>query len=53
MRNVVKSAAASDPALQVPRLQADEEDEIEIEFRNLRADIDVENEPPEISNRRA
>ena len=49
VRNVVKSAAASDPALQVPRLQVDEEDEIEIEFGNLRADIDVENEPPEIS----
>ena len=49
-RNYVASAAASDPALQVPRLQVDEEDEIEIEFGNLRADIDVENEPPEISN---
>ena len=50
VRNVVPSAARTDPALQVPRLQADEEDEIEIEFHNLRADIDVENEPPEISN---
>ena len=49
-RNYVASAAASDPDLQVPRLQADEEDEIEIEFHNLRTDIDVENEPPEISN---
>ena len=49
-RNYVASAAASNPALQVPRLQVDEEDEIEIEFRNLRTDIDVENEPPEISN---
>ena len=49
-RNYVASAAASDPALQVPRLQVDEEDEIEIEFYNLRTDIDVENEPPEISN---
>ena len=34
----------------VPRLQVDEEDEIEIEFYNLRGDIDVENEAPEISN---
>ena len=50
VRNVVPSAARTDPALQVPRLQADEEDEIEIEFHNLRTDIDVENEPPEISN---
>ena len=50
VRNVIPSAAASDPALQVPRLQVDEEDEIEIEYRNLRTDIDVENEPPEISN---
>ena len=50
VRNVVPSAAKTNPALQVPRLQVDEEDEIEIEFHNLRADIDVENEPPEISN---
>ena len=50
VRNVVPSAAKTDPALQMPRLQADEEDEIEIEFHNLRTDIDVENEPPEISN---
>ena len=50
VRNVVPSAAKTDPALQVPRLQVDEEDEIEIEFHNLRTDIDVENEPPEISN---
>ena len=50
VRNVVPSAAKTDYALQVPRLQADEEDEIEIEFHNLRTDIDVENEPPEISN---
>ena len=50
VRNVVPSAARTDDALQVPRLQVDEEDEIEIEFHNLRADIDVENEPPEISN---
>ena len=34
----------------VPRLQVDEEDEIEIEFYNLRGDIDVENEAPEIGN---
>ena len=34
----------------VVRLQVDEEDEIEIEFGNLRGDIDVENEAPEISN---
>ena len=34
----------------VPRLSVDEEDEIEIEFGNLRDTIDVENEDPEISN---
>ena len=34
----------------VARLQVDEEDEIEIEFYNLRGDIEVENEAPEISN---
>ena len=34
----------------VPRLKVDEEDEIEIEFGNLRGSIDVENESPEISN---
>ena len=34
----------------VARLQVDEEDEIEIEFGNLRGDIDVENEAPEIGN---
>ena len=34
----------------VARLRVDEEDEIEIEFGNLRGDIDVENEAPEISN---
>ena len=50
VRNVVPSAAKTNPALQVPRLQVDEEDEIKIEFHNLRTDIDVENEPPEISN---
>ena len=42
VRNKVASAAKTDPALQVARLQVDEEDEIEIEFRNLRTDIDVE-----------
>ena len=31
-------------------LQVDEEDEIEIEFGNLRSSIDVENEAPEIDN---
>ena len=34
----------------VPALRVDEEDEIEIEFGNLRGSIDVENEAPEISN---
>ena len=34
----------------VARLQVDEEDEIEIEFYNLRGDVEVENETPEISN---
>ena len=34
----------------VARLQVDEEDEIEIEFYNLRGDVEVENEAPEISN---
>ena len=34
----------------VARLQVDEEDEIEVEFGNLRGDIDVENEAPEIGN---
>ena len=33
-----------------PRLKVDEEDEIEVEFGNLRGSIDVENEAPEISN---
>ena len=32
------------------RLQVDEEDEIEIEFGNLRGSVDVENEAPEIAN---
>ena len=32
------------------RLRVDEEDEIEIEFGNLRGDVEVENEAPEISN---
>ena len=34
----------------VARIKVDEEDEIEIEFGNLRGSIDVENEDPEISN---
>ena len=34
----------------VARLKVDEEDEIEIEFGNLRGSLDVENEDPEISN---
>ena len=48
VRNVIKTS--DNPALQVPRLQVDEEDEVEIEFGNLRADVEVENEAPEISN---
>ena len=48
VRNSIKTD--NNPALQVPRLYADEEDEIEIEFGNLRADVEVENEPPEITN---
>ena len=34
----------------VAKLHVDEEDEIEIEFGNLRSSIDVENEGPEIDN---
>ena len=34
----------------VARLKVDEEDEIEFEFGNLRGNIDIENEDPEISN---
>ena len=34
----------------VASLQVDEEDEVEIEFGNLRSSIDVENEAPEIDN---
>lgn len=34
----------------VPALKVDEEDEVEIEFGNLRDTIDVENEAPEVSN---
>ena len=34
----------------VPALQVDEEDEVEIEFGNLRSSVDVENEAPEIDN---
>ena len=38
------------PYVLAPRLKVDEEDEIEVEFGNLRGSIDVENEAPEISN---
>ena len=34
----------------VPAIRVDEEDEIEVEFGNLRDSIDVENEAPEIGN---
>ena len=34
----------------VARLKVDEEDEIEVEFGNLRGSVEVENEDPEISN---
>ena len=34
----------------VARIKVDEEDELEIEFGNLRGSIDIENEDPEISN---
>ena len=34
----------------VARIKVDEEDEIEIEFGNLRGSLDIENEDPEISN---
>ena len=34
----------------VPALKVDEEDEVEIEFGNLRDTIEVENEAPEVSN---
>ena len=33
-----------------PRLKVDEEDEVEIEFGNVRSGVDVENESPEIDN---
>ncbi|MCE2426394.1 MAG: hypothetical protein J4F45_15100, partial [Pseudomonadales bacterium] len=39
-----------DSDLMVPRLRTDEEDEVEIEFGNLRDDVEVENEAPEVSN---
>ena len=39
-----------DDDVSVPAIRVDEEDEIEIEFGNLRASVDVENEAPEISN---
>ena len=38
------------PYVLAPRLKVDEEDEIEVEFGNLRGSVDVENEAPEISN---
>ena len=34
----------------VPALKVDEEDEVEVEFGNLRDTIEVENEAPEVSN---
>ena len=34
----------------VPALKVDEEDEVEIEFGNLRDTVEVENEAPEVSN---
>ena len=34
----------------VPALKVDEEDEVEVEFGNLRDTVDVENEAPEVSN---
>ena len=34
----------------VPALRVDEEDEIEVEFGNLRSSLDVENDAPEITN---
>ncbi len=34
----------------VPALEVDEEDEVEVEFGNLRDTIEVENEAPEVSN---
>ncbi len=45
-----EAAVYMHPGGGVPALRVDEEDEIEIEFGNLRGDIDVENEAPEISN---
>ena len=49
------SASATDAVYKhndgsVARLKVDEEDEIEIEFGNLRGSIEIENEDPEISN---
>ena len=38
------------PSGGVPAIRVDEEDEIEVEFGNLRDSIEVENEAPEISN---
>ena len=50
MRGAGIGTTEGDPVLMVPRLKTDEEDEVEIEFGNLRDDVDVENEAPEVSN---
>ena len=50
MRGAGIGTTEGDPDLMVPRLKTDEEDEVEIEFGNLRDDVDVENEAPEVSN---
>ena len=50
MRGAGIGTTEGDSDLMVPRLKTDEEDEIEIEFGNLRDDVDVENEAPEVSN---
>ena len=46
----VKGVYLHDDGIGVPRLSVDEEDEVEIEFGNLRDTIEVENEAPEVSN---
>ena len=50
MRGAAIGSTDGDPDLMVPRLKTDEEDEVEIEFGNLRDDVEVENEAPEVSN---
>ena len=50
MRGDAIGSTDGDPKLMVPRLKTDEEDEVEIDFGNLRDDVDVENEAPEVSN---